>query len=155
MLSTLYSSTVDYQCARSVIVTKQLIDSVHDQFILILFVLADTIMNVVCTVRYVNYIVIACLLIFYPYFSDAQVERNRHGITVVHFPHDPDDLPAIPRPPAKNVPEVCRLGPFSFFNSHFLLSTTAGHTRKMRIPGSLKLTHHHCTRTMRVSTMKL
>merc|ERR1719220_2230173 len=33
------------------------------------------------------------------------VERNRHGITVVNFPHDPDDLPAIPRPPPKNVPE--------------------------------------------------
>merc|ERR1711934_190483 len=37
--------------------------------------------------------------------KNTEVERNRHGITVVHFPHDPDDLPAIPRPPAKNVPE--------------------------------------------------
>merc|ERR1719278_425532 len=35
----------------------------------------------------------------------TEVERNRHGITVVNFPHDPDDLPAIPRPPPKNVPE--------------------------------------------------
>merc|ERR1719225_1272552 len=34
-----------------------------------------------------------------------EVERNRHGIIVVNFPHDPDDLPAIPRPPPKNVPE--------------------------------------------------
>merc|ERR1719305_1750972 len=37
--------------------------------------------------------------------KNTEVERNRHGITVIHFPHDPDDLPAIPRPPAKNVPE--------------------------------------------------
>jgi len=37
--------------------------------------------------------------------KNTEVERNRHGITVVHFPHDPDDLPAIPRPPPKNVPE--------------------------------------------------
>merc|ERR1719500_1458812 len=34
-------------------------------------------------------------------------------------------------------------------------STTAGHTRKMRTPGSLKLTQLHCTRTMRASMMRL
>ena len=43
-----------------------------------------------------------------------QVERNRHGITVVHFPHDPDDLPSIPRPPKPNVPEVWII--FKIFN---------------------------------------
>ena len=35
-----------------------------------------------------------------------EVERNRHGITVVHWPHNPDDLVPIPRPPVKNVPQV-------------------------------------------------
>lgn len=37
--------------------------------------------------------------------QEKVVERNRHGVTVVHFPHDPDDLDPIPRPPVKNVPE--------------------------------------------------
>merc|ERR1719495_3121601 len=40
-----------------------------------------------------------------PEDKKTEVERNRHGITVVNFPNDPDDLPAIPRPPPKNVPE--------------------------------------------------
>merc|ERR1719295_1883658 len=34
-------------------------------------------------------------------------------------------------------------------------STTAGHTRKMQTPGSLRLTHRHCTRTMRASMTRL
>lgn len=34
-----------------------------------------------------------------------EVEKNRHGITVVHWPHDTDDLPPLPAPPVKNIPE--------------------------------------------------
>ena len=56
-----------------------------------------------------------------------KVERNRHGITVVHFPHDPDDLPSIPRPPPKNVPEVWLLLPSSYFQL-FLSSQYYGWT---------------------------
>ena len=38
--------------------------------------------------------------------KEAVKEKNRHGVTVVHFPSDPDDLDPIPRPPVKNVPQV-------------------------------------------------
>merc|ERR1719153_145220 len=33
------------------------------------------------------------------------VKKNRHGITVVDWPHDTDDLPPLPEPPVKNIPE--------------------------------------------------
>merc|ERR1719430_660906 len=37
--------------------------------------------------------------------EEPMAEKNRHGITVVHWPRDTDDLPTPPRPPVKNVPE--------------------------------------------------
>ena len=38
--------------------------------------------------------------------EEQEVERNRHGVTIIHFPNDPDDLDPIARPKPKNVPEV-------------------------------------------------
>ena len=32
-------------------------------------------------------------------------EKNSRGLTVVQFPHDPSDLPPLPRPSPKNTPD--------------------------------------------------
>ena len=32
-------------------------------------------------------------------------EKNSRGLTVLEFPNDPDDLPPLPRPKAKNTPD--------------------------------------------------
>jgi len=40
-----------------------------------------------------------------PIIEKKEREKNSRGCTVVHFPHDPDDLPPLPLPPAKNRPD--------------------------------------------------
>lgn len=32
-------------------------------------------------------------------------EKNSRGLTVMEFPHDPDDVPPLPRPKPKNTPD--------------------------------------------------
>ena len=56
------------------------------------------------------------------------VIRNSRGLTVVQFPHDPDDLVPLPRPPPRSgqiqslIPETC-ISP--------IFSTTVSKTRQV------------------------
>ena len=85
--------------------------------------------------------------------KEAVKEKNRHGVTVVNFPNDPDDLDPIPRPPIKNVPQVC-LDYIMTIPSPSSLSTTAGPTRTTRTLGSWRPTPRPCTRPTRASTTR-
>ena len=37
--------------------------------------------------------------------SKLKTSKNSRGLTVVEFPHDPDDLPALPAAPPRNIPK--------------------------------------------------
>jgi len=37
--------------------------------------------------------------------KSKEKERNRHGVTLLEWPHDPEDLEPLPRPPPKNIPK--------------------------------------------------
>jgi hypothetical protein len=89
--------------------------------------------------------------------QEKVVEKNRHGVTVVHFPHDPDDLDPIPRPPVKNVPEVCPPVFPSTLLHHppFHSSTTAGPTPRTRTRGTWRRTPRACTSSTSSSMTRL